>query len=95
MAVSGWVTSSGIQMPPSSAIWGLAWAAVVGLRAVARTLWPAWRAQRARAVPRPEEAPVMSQVWDMVGWMMGWMVEVGCCGRSYMVIRCDCRGLRA
>lgn len=30
------------------------------------TLWPAWRAASAIAAPRPEEAPVISQVFDAI-----------------------------
>lgn len=45
---------------------GLASAALAGLRAVAITEWPARRAASAIAAPRPEDAPVISQVLDVI-----------------------------
>lgn len=65
--VSGRVTSSSIHVPPSSLICGYSIAALDGLRAVARTWWPARRTVSARTAPRPDDEPVMSQVcWGIV-----------------------------
>ena len=54
------------------------------LRAVPMTLWPAFRAARARERPRPEEAPVIRRVcfgvWEEVVVAMAGGCWVGCRG---------------
>lgn len=78
LGVEGSFTSREIQIPPREVIWGF-WAdAVVGLRAVARTLWPAFRAAMAREAPRPEEEPVISHVCCLWVIFLVWIWGGGC-----------------
>lgn len=60
--VSGDVTSSFSHLPPRRSTSGWTSAATCGLRAQAMTRWPACRAESVIARPRPEDAPVMSQI---------------------------------
>jgi hypothetical protein len=72
--VSDDVTSSLSHLPPSFSTSGWAAAALSGLRAQAMTRWPAWRADRVMARPRPEDAPVMSQI---LGGVVVAILEMG------------------
>lgn len=58
--------SNGSQIPPKLSTCLTSSGFFEGLREVAITLWPFLSAMRERAVPKPEEQPVMSQTRGLV-----------------------------
>ena len=71
-SASGEQTSRASHVPPSFSTWVTSSGFLEGLREVAMTLWPDFRARRVSAEPNPEEHPVMSQTGDVEDMVLIW-----------------------